>query len=150
MLTWSIWTSCPKPTPTSFSRARLTRPISPYLNKCDMQSNNCAMLVYVLGDSDFKYTMSPATFILAIFKDGGLQYKCHHISKTTSPREIMLMLLDTVMDSDISRGIYDRQQHKFAPVLKMASVKAYYYVSYEIHCRSFFHRILRDSYCRRV
>ena len=27
MLTWSIWTSCPQLPPTSFSRARLARPI---------------------------------------------------------------------------------------------------------------------------
>ena len=31
MLTWRIWTSCPQLPPTSFLRARLTRPISPLL-----------------------------------------------------------------------------------------------------------------------
>ena len=44
-------------------------------------------------------------FISAIFKDGGRQYKSPNISTTTSPRAIVLMLLDSVVDSDIKHVI---------------------------------------------
>ena len=40
-------------------------------------------------------------FISAIFKDGGRQYKCPHISKTMSPRAILLTLLHSLVDSYI-------------------------------------------------
>ena len=32
--------------------------ISPYLNKYGMQSHNCGVRMYVLGDPDFKYIIS--------------------------------------------------------------------------------------------
>ena len=41
--------------------------------------------------------LAPPAFISAIFKDGGRQYKCPHISNTTSPRAILLTLLDSDM-----------------------------------------------------
>ena len=40
-------------------------------------------------------------FISAISKDGGRQYKCPNISKTTSARAILLTLLNSLVDSDI-------------------------------------------------
>ena len=69
-----------------------------------MQSNNCVMRMHVLGDPDNKYTtnyLAPAAFISAIYKDGGRQYKCSHISNNTLPRAILLTLLDSNVDSDI-------------------------------------------------
>ena len=45
-------------------------------------------------------------FISAIFKDGGRQYKCPNISKTTTPRAILLTLLDSSVDSDIKYVIW--------------------------------------------
>ena len=41
----------------------------------------------------------------------------------------MLMLLDSVVDSDINGDIFDLQKHKFALVLKMASAKPSYFAS---------------------
>ena len=48
-------------------------------------------------------------FASAIFKDGSRQYKCHNISKTTSHGAVMLMTLDSFVDSDIHQCIFDLQ-----------------------------------------
>ena len=47
------------------------------------------------------YFWNIPAFASAIFKDGGRQYKCHNISKTTSHRTVMLMTLDSLVDSDV-------------------------------------------------
>ena len=40
---------------------------------------------------------------LRLFKDGGRQYKCHNISKPNSHRAVMLMTLDSLMNSDLQQ-----------------------------------------------
>ena len=45
-----------------------------------------------------------------MFKDGGRQDKCHHISKTVSHRAILLTLLDSLVDSDVNGSIVDLHQ----------------------------------------
>jgi len=40
--------------------------------------------------------VTPPTFISAIFIDGGRQYNCQDIAKTTSPWAVMFTLLDKV------------------------------------------------------
>ena len=78
-----------------------------------MQSNNCGMRMYVLVDPNFKYTISWLVWHLfpPFCKDGGRQYKCHHISNSTSPKAILLTLLDSLVDSDIKTVIRHLQQH---------------------------------------
>ena len=48
---------------------------------------------------------SPA-FISAICKDGGQQYKCHHISQIAPPITIMFTLLDCLVHSDFKNNIF--------------------------------------------
>ena len=70
--------------------------------------------------------------IIIIIKDGGRQYNRHHVTKNTLHRAILFRLLDSVVDSDMKGGNFDLQPStasKFAPVLKMAFVKAYYFAS---------------------
>ena len=65
------------------------------------------------------------TFMSAIFKVGGRQYNCHHIETSTSPRAIRFKLLD----SNIKGFYLPLTSYKSAAVLKMSSVKAYYFES---------------------
>ena len=52
---------------------------------------------------------APPAFISAIFKDGDRYYKRPHISNTTYHRAILLTLLDSLVDSDITYVICQLQ-----------------------------------------
>ena len=79
-----------------------------FQNGCQIQYppiliNTACRAIIVVCESIFQiynYLATPA-FTSAIFKDGGRQYKCPHVSNTASPRAILLTLLDSLVDSDI-------------------------------------------------
>ena len=76
--------------------------ISPYLNKCGMQSNNYGMPLYVSGDSDFKYTITWLLWhLLPPFLKMAVVNTNVPISQKLRHLEQLLTLLHSLVDSDI-------------------------------------------------
>ena len=91
---------------------------------------------------------TPRIYTSAIYKDGGRQDKCHHISKTISHRVILLPLLDSMVDSNVNGSITDLHQPlNYRHLSKMAPVKPLYFRnSRNTLFNSLYHRFLGASY----